>query len=165
VIAAFSIFLVARSEQTGSVIDPPEAPPDDFGSGGGGGGSWVTIATFWSSVEAHLAQAALEREDIDSLLLDEHVVATVAWYAGAVGGIKLQVRAEHAEVARAILKPMLGRSAPDPAVCPKCGSEQLIPLPRGRAVEWIDRATRGLISRLFGRPVQCSRCDQVTRVG
>lgn len=156
---------VGRSGEAGSAIAPPDVPIDDDDEGpGGGGGAWTTIATFWSNVEAHLAQAALEREDIDSVLLDEHTVAALGWYVGAVGGIKLQVRAEQAQVARAILRPMMNQRAAGPACCPRCGGAELVPVPRGAVVETLDRLSWGLISRLFGRPVRCASCEGVSRV-
>lgn len=64
---------------------------------------FVTVAAFDTSPEAHIAMGRLEAEGIDCYLTDEHLVQTDWLYSIAVGGIKLQVPAPHAERARQIL--------------------------------------------------------------
>jgi hypothetical protein len=147
----------------GSVAEPPV---DDFHDDGdrGDDGRWVTLARFWSNVEAHLARAALEREDIDCVLFDEHVVATMGWYAGGVGGIKLQVRLCDVEAARRILVHVLDRPASITRCCGRCGSDdlELIDYPGLRGL--LDRLSGGLVVAMFGHPVRCKKCGQVVRV-
>jgi hypothetical protein len=63
----------------------------------------ITIATFQQPVEAAMAQSFLDSEGIPSTLLDETTIATGWMLAGAIGGIKLQVSAEHAERAEFLL--------------------------------------------------------------
>lgn len=63
----------------------------------------ATIARFDSMPEAHIAMGRLEVEGIDAWLADEHLVQTDWLYSIAVGGIKLQVRAEDAQRAVEIL--------------------------------------------------------------
>ena len=63
----------------------------------------ITIATFQQPVEAAMAQNFLDSEGIPSTLLDETTIATGWMLAGALGGIKLQVPAEHVERAEFLL--------------------------------------------------------------
>lgn len=59
----------------------------------------ITIATFDTMPDAHIALGRLHAEGIAAHLADEHLVQTDWLYAIAVGGIKLQVAEE--DVARA----------------------------------------------------------------
>ncbi len=63
----------------------------------------ITIATFDTMPDAHIALGRLRAEGIDARLADEHLVQTDWLYAIAVGGIKLQVSENDAEHARAVL--------------------------------------------------------------
>ncbi|NNG14792.1 MAG: hypothetical protein HKM22_06485 [Gammaproteobacteria bacterium] len=63
----------------------------------------IIIARFDSMPEAHIAMGRLEAEGIEAWLADEHLVQTDWLYSIAVGGIKLQVRPEHAQRALEIL--------------------------------------------------------------
>ena len=64
---------------------------------------FITVATFDTSPEAHIAMGRLQAEGIDCHLADEHLVQTDWLYSIAVGGIKLQVLPENAEKALQIL--------------------------------------------------------------
>ncbi|ALP54337.1 hypothetical protein Tel_14940 [Candidatus Tenderia electrophaga] len=63
---------------------------------------FVTVASFDTSPEAHIAMGRLLAEGLDAHLADEHLVQTDWLYSIAVGGIKLQVPPQ-AEQARRIL--------------------------------------------------------------
>jgi len=65
----------------------------------------VTVATFGTSEEAHLAQNRLEAEGIRAYLADEMTVSTYPLLANVLQGIKLQVADEDADKAAAILGP------------------------------------------------------------
>src|SRR6478736_3103835 len=80
-------------------IDPPNEA-DDADDGDGDPGPWVTIATFWQSVEAHFARLKIEDADIPCMLVDENMAMQ---YTIAVGGIKLRVPAAKAEEAQKVL--------------------------------------------------------------
>jgi len=64
----------------------------------------VTIATFHDPIAAAMAKNYLEGLGIPSELFDEESVATGWVLAGALGGIKLQVEAIHAERAEMLLE-------------------------------------------------------------
>src|SRR5689334_13943880 len=87
-------------------------------------GELVTIATFRTLGEAHVAKGALESEGIECFLTDETIAAS---YPAAVG-IRLQVHAEDREQAKQILppdEPEPEYEQPDQEVCPKCGSAEI----------------------------------------
>ena len=63
----------------------------------------VTIATFDSIIDANIAMGKLQAVDIKSWLADEHIIQTDMLYSPAIGGIKLQVESNDAELAREVL--------------------------------------------------------------
>ena len=63
----------------------------------------VTIATFDTMLDAHIALGRLQAEGIEAVLADEHLVQTDWLYAIAVGGIKLQVAEADAPYAVEVL--------------------------------------------------------------
>ena len=64
---------------------------------------FVTIATFDLIPDAYIAMGRLRAEGIYCQLADDHRVQTDWLYSIAVGGIKLQVHPQDAELARRIL--------------------------------------------------------------
>jgi DNA-directed RNA polymerase subunit M/transcription elongation factor TFIIS len=88
-------------------------------------GELVTIATFRTLGEAHVAKGALESEGIECVLTDENIAGI---YSPAIGGIRLQVHAEDRDNALEILpadEPAPEELPPDQKVCPKCGSTEI----------------------------------------
>ena len=90
----------------------------------------VTLQTFPLLMEAQVVKSRLDAEGIQSFITDEHVM-NLNFYSNAVGGVRLQVRAEDLERAREALlarQPALELvETPEPssdalAHCPKCGS-------------------------------------------
>lgn len=69
----------------------------------GDGNPFISIASYSTPIEAHLARILLEDEGIEAIIADEHLGDTAGGYIQAIGGIRLQVRASEAEAARAIL--------------------------------------------------------------
>lgn len=63
----------------------------------------LTVAVFDTMPDAHIALGRLQVEGIEAWLKDENLVQTDWLYAIAVGGIKLQVVAENAALAKQIL--------------------------------------------------------------
>jgi hypothetical protein len=91
----------------------------------------VTVETFAAPWEAQLARARLEAEGIDSQLADEHLARL--GLSGAIGGVRLQVREEDAEIAVEVLRrearlPELYLVTDEEALrprCPGCNSDSL----------------------------------------
>jgi hypothetical protein len=152
---------------------PPEAGDGDEGEQG----PWVTVATFWQPMDAHLARIRVESFDIDCVLLDEFLVATDWLYANAVGGIKLQVPAARADEAReALQRPGLPQAAEDadastssdpiappanrlPAMkCPACGSLKSHPLRWSRWSVFMTILLLGFPLPFLSRRWECDDC-------
>lgn len=72
---------------------------------------FVTIAVFTLPQELAVVRARLEWEGIPCFTQDENTVSAHPFYSNLVGGIKLQVAAEDAEEALAILKESAHRGA------------------------------------------------------
>jgi hypothetical protein len=89
----------------------------------------VMIARYGGVPEALLAKSMLDSAGIESFLGDENLVRLDWFYSNLVGGIKLMVREEDAETARALLEKNIpeklevaGVGEYAQPVCPKCGS-------------------------------------------
>ena len=52
----------------------------------------VTIARFDDPLMAHIAQAKLESEGIESFITDENIAGTYSLLSNTLGGVKLQVK-------------------------------------------------------------------------
>ncbi|MCJ2163968.1 MULTISPECIES: DUF2007 domain-containing protein [unclassified Pseudodesulfovibrio] len=63
----------------------------------------TTVFASFYAWEAHLAQHALEKNGIESYIIDAGMVSANWMYANAVGGVKLRVADRDADRARAIL--------------------------------------------------------------
>jgi hypothetical protein len=66
--------------------------------------NWVTIQTYTFPQEAYMIRALLEAEGFSVFLKDELTVQVQNFYSNAVGGIKLQVRAEEVSAATIFLQ-------------------------------------------------------------
>ena len=63
----------------------------------------VTIASFASAPEAHLLRLRLQQEGIAAYVVDEFTISAMPFYSQAFSGVKVQVLANQAEEAQAIL--------------------------------------------------------------
>jgi hypothetical protein len=174
---------------------PPGEPPEDGGEDDGRdegpgdedySGEWVTLATFWTAPEAHLARLKLEAEDIPCVILDENLVATDWFLANATGGIKIKVPIEDAAAGAALL----GRSADcgdggvgacepragDHPVCRRCGSSDVYReswwRPMSLALLFAAVASLGVVLLIAlpwianrRRPWKCLNCGNEWEVG
>jgi hypothetical protein len=64
----------------------------------------VTVETFSSPWEAQLARACLQAEGIEAVIADEHFFRLYGALSNALGGVRLQVRPEHADRAAELLR-------------------------------------------------------------
>jgi len=67
-------------------------------------GSSLVVATFTFPTEAEMARGLLESNGIDALVRDAGLVGVHPWLSNAVGGVKLVVSSDDAELAREILE-------------------------------------------------------------
>jgi hypothetical protein len=85
-----------------------------------------TVASFYSSLEANLCRMALVSAGIDAWLSTEHLL-TIAPPLGIAIPVEVQVHAENASAARALLADIdaeAARRPKEPEVCPRCGSAE-----------------------------------------
>lgn len=159
-----------------SIEPPPEhfdvddQPPDEFdGDEGGDGGDpirWTTVATFWTSPEAHMARLKLESEEIDCFIVDENVIATQWLWANALGGVKLQVPQAQLEQARQILHdsvPATQASDGEPLYdgqerCLQCGSSDIHLQRYSRRLAFLTILLLGAPIPLLRRNQRCEKC-------
>lgn len=93
----------------------------------------VTVETFTTPWEAQIARTRLEAEGIHSVVADENLVRLYWALSGALGGVKLQVRAEDVSQAAELLRdsvpiPELYLVTEEDAAqprCPGCKSDNL----------------------------------------
>lgn len=109
---------------------------------------WISLASFTSAPEAHIAKGLLENEGIPAQLRNESLVGVHWLYSHAVGGVQLYVPGELARQAQDILEKVFTADAPDlpdqdqhadlnaapqetaaprendPPPCPRCGSRE-----------------------------------------
>jgi hypothetical protein len=64
----------------------------------------VTVGVFATPEEAHICKNRLETDGIDAQLVDAETVGMAWYYASALGGVKVQVRAEQMEEAQRVLE-------------------------------------------------------------
>ena len=85
---------------------------------------FVTVAAFDAAPDAYIIKGLLEQAGIPAFINNEHLVGVQWLYSNAVGGVQVQVPAEHAAAALEVLRagqeesPEQERDAP---VCPRCG--------------------------------------------
>jgi predicted RNA-binding Zn-ribbon protein involved in translation (DUF1610 family) len=126
----------------------------------------VTIATFWSPTEAHIARIRLESEDIDCVMVDENLVATQWLWASALGGIKLKVPSQDALLARELLERSSRKRrvmASEPIFdgqmrCPECGSEEIYDARFSRRASFLSILLVGLPLPFLQRRRRCAEC-------
>jgi hypothetical protein len=82
---------------------------------------WITLRSFSTPIEAHLALSVLESEGIEGFVRDEFTIALRPYLAPALGGVRLDVHPQDAERARALLD--APAAEPEPKRCPRCGGE------------------------------------------
>lgn len=89
----------------------------------------VTVGTFTSPVEAHLAKGRLQVEGIQAIVLNEHHISVNWPMSQALGGVKVQVPAEQLEAAKKVLEALARGEYAEPDAletkCPICGSNNI----------------------------------------
>jgi len=88
----------------GMEAPPARAEATETSASKDGAPSPVVIARYGGVPEAMLAKSMLDSAGIESFLGDENLVRLDWFYSNLVGGIKLMVREEDAETARALLE-------------------------------------------------------------
>lgn len=81
----------------------------------------MTVKSFRTPIEAHLARSVLENEGIEAFVRDEYSIGLRPYLSPSMGGVRLDVPEEDLERARALLD--VPPAAADPKLCPECGGE------------------------------------------
>jgi hypothetical protein len=111
--------------------DPPPEPSrgEPLAAGEVEKQDMVTIRKFRDLPEALFAKGSLESAGIECALLDDNMVRLDWFISNLLGGVKLQVRHEDAEVAKQILEQPIPQNFDVPGIgeyeqprCPKCQS-------------------------------------------
>ena len=87
--------------------------------------TFVVIATFQYSSEAHIIRGKLESEGIKVFMADHITIDTDPLMSNAIGGVKLKVSLKQEKKAKEILNSISKYSLDDdlkPIICPNCGS-------------------------------------------
>ncbi|GAA4303175.1 DUF2007 domain-containing protein [Nibribacter koreensis] len=89
----------------------------------------VTVSTYSSAIDAHLAKNKLESEGILAFLFDENMVSLNPLYNISIGGIKLKTLESDRAQAEAVLSSLQDQpytnEQNEVITCPQCGSENI----------------------------------------
>lgn len=108
--------------------------------------TFVKIGAYEYSTEAHIVKSRLEAEGIAVFMADNFTVDTDPLVSNAIGGVKLYVKTEEGEAAKAVLQSISRYSVDEngkPVCCPNCGEQRV---EMGSTV----RNAKSLIAFLFG---------------
>lgn len=101
-----------------------------------------TVATFSFPYEAHIARARLQAEGVPAFVADENTINMQWLYSDALGGVRVQVPAEHLTKAREILAhdysaDLEAEQGADNTRCPACGGTDLSPITQGKRMAFL----------------------------
>jgi hypothetical protein len=99
--------------------------------------TWTTIDRFFHPTDAHIAAGRIESEGIPVFLLGINHASANWLLSNALGGIRVQVPANHVEEARAILAEIAQPLPKQDKSCPKCGSMETSAMSNSRKVAFL----------------------------
>ena len=132
-----------------------------------------TIATFEYAHFAHISKTKLESEDIECFLFDENTSSMIWFYANAIGGIKLKVRAEDFERAQKIIKENIvpideadeftqdeneSDDTDEVLKCPKCNSDKIEDEKYSKRFAYLSIILLGFPLLFKNRKYECRNC-------
>jgi hypothetical protein len=126
----------------------------------------ITITSFYTVAEAHMAKAKLDSAGIFAAVFNEHIIGMEPYFADLYGGVKVKVMEKDLEDACSILglggaKASKEREVQESwGICPNCA---------GKDVEYIsDKKGFSLSGLFFGIPflpvrdrVKCRACGHI----
>ncbi len=120
---------------------------------------FYTIATFEYVADVQIVKGKLESEGIDVFLRDENTLNSDPMISNAIGGVKLQVRAEDRDTALAVYNEIRQYAVDErgnPVTCPNCKAQK----------SEIYHSGKGLFNKLFPffekRKYKCLNCNMIT---
>ena len=128
----------------------------------------ITIASFSFPHEAHIARASLEAAGIPVFIADEHTINMQWLYSNALGGIKVQVPSQFAEMAKEILDQDYSHLLDeeigiDETPCPKCGSTDIEPQTKGKKPAFIVFLLLGFPLFFYKHGIKCRACGEFSK--
>ena len=99
--------------------------------------NWTTVDRFFHPTDAHIAAGKLESEGIPVFLLGINHASANWLISNALGGIRLQVPANHIEYARQLLAQIaepIDRGEPE---CPECGGSDTTAMSNSRKIAFL----------------------------
>ena len=128
----------------------------------------TTISTYSFPYEAHIDRAKLESEGIPAFVADEHTINMQWLYSNALGGVRLQVAANHREAALEVLNEdrsdlLTEQQGTDIQKCEECGSINTEFYQIGKRFAFL--VFLGLHFPLFPTrtAVRCLQCQHITK--
>lgn len=100
-------------------------------------GTWTTIDRFFHPTEAHIFAGRIESEGIPVFLLGINHASANWLMSNALGGIQVQVPANRADEARAILAEIAQHHTDQEELCPKCGGADISAMSNSRKLAFL----------------------------
>jgi len=116
----------------------------------------VTIASFGTGLQADILASRLEADGIECFIADAETIGANGLLAGAVGGVKVQVRESQRTRAAAILETTTSRTVAPP--CPRCGSREVQRKGLSLLVGALIAVTLGVLALFFPVYWTCLSC-------
>ena len=131
----------------------------------------ITIATYVSPLEAHLAKGRLEAEGIPAFIAHEHHIWANWMLSNALGGVKVQINSSDTESAQQIIKThnaggyqadLDETQDTNTNPCPACGSNNITSRRSKLAVflVFISLGLLGVVFNIRKNHHQCNDCSQ-----
>lgn len=99
--------------------------------------NWTTVDRYFHPTEAHIAAGKLESEGIPVFLLGINHASANWLISNALGGIRLQVPANHVDDARALLTQMAEPVEYGEPECPVCGESKTTAMSNSRKIAFL----------------------------
>lgn len=124
----------------------------------------ITIATYSFPHEAHVAKANLDAAGIPAFIADEHTINMQWLYSNALGGVRLMVPAQYAEMAQEVLSQdfshLLEAQFGEDIVsrCSRCGSKNVRPYTQGKKPAFLVFLLLGFPLFFYQHGMRCNDC-------
>ncbi|AUI88385.1 phosphoenolpyruvate synthase [Vibrio azureus] len=128
----------------------------------------VVVARFSFPHEAQMAKSNLESAGIECFIADEHTINTQWLYSNAMGGVRLLVCEENAQLAQQILNTDFSQYVHSEIevdeelddVCPACGSDDLSPHTKGKRPAFVVFILLGFPLFFYKQGYKCNQCGE-----
>ena len=123
----------------------------------------ITIASYSFPHEAHVAKANLDAAGIPAFIADEHTINMQWLFSNALGGVRVQVPAQYAEMAQEVLAQdyshLLEEEFGEVEIkCSKCGSGNVEPFTKGKKPAFLVFLLLGFPLFFYQHGTKCKEC-------